>query len=94
MARVKVYLDKRPVLYVMHLQDMHNVHPQQDNSQFCDRCHERVGIYPSGQKAIKEYGRENVEVVCSRCEMPDMSTPAPGALEEVAESIPNPAKNS
>ena len=81
---------KPTLLVVMRLSDMHKVHPAQDNSKVCPSCGERVGIYPSGQMALK-YG-VGVEIICQVCseKLPpsDLSVLAPGALEEIGESVP------
>lgn len=82
-------------LYVMRLDQMHRVHPAMDRSQTCDRCAQPVGIYPSGQDALRRYGRANVQVLCNVCEIPPPSSIlAPGALAERSQSVPaNQAKD-
>jgi hypothetical protein len=52
-------------LVVMRLIDMHKMHPEQDNSKVCALCGEPVGIYPSGQAAIKT--DPTMEIVCAIC---------------------------
>lgn len=52
-------------LVVMRLVDMHRVHPLQDNSHVCSKCGERVGIYPSGQKALR--GNPAMLIICAVC---------------------------
>lgn len=52
-------------LVVMRLIDMHKMHPQQDNSKVCALCGQPVGIYPSGQAAIRT--EPTIEIVCSVC---------------------------
>ena len=55
----------RPVLYVMRVANMTKVHPQTDFSHNCERCKKAVGIYPSGQQAIREH--PGIEIVCDVC---------------------------
>jgi hypothetical protein len=52
-------------LVVMRLIDMHKMHPSQDNSKVCALCGKPVGIYPSGQLALKANPR--MEIACSVC---------------------------
>jgi hypothetical protein len=52
-------------LVVMRLADMGRVHPGQDNSRVCSKCGERVGIYPSGQRALRNFPA--MPVVCFVC---------------------------
>jgi hypothetical protein len=76
-------------LVVMRLDDMDRRHPSQDNSRVCSKCGAQVGIYPSGQKVLKN--DPSYVIICSHCV--DMSTNninvhlAPGSLEEAFESI-------
>lgn len=75
----------RNMLIVMRLVDMHRVHPQQITGK-CERCGEVVGIYPSGQSAMKQY--PDIEIVCQVCNPPDGSQElAPGAEQEPFESV-------
>lgn len=53
------------MLVVMRLDDMRRQHPDQDNSRFCSECGQKVGIYPSGQKALKAH--PEMTVICSVC---------------------------
>lgn len=53
------------LLVVMRLADMHKGHPAQDNTRFCSICSERVGVYPSGQKALKH--NPDMKIVCHVC---------------------------
>lgn len=57
------------VLVAMRLADMFRVHPAQDNSHVCSECGERVGIYPTGQKALRDH--PGAKVVCVACAMSD-----------------------
>jgi DNA-directed RNA polymerase subunit RPC12/RpoP len=52
-------------LVVMRLIDMGVVHPEQINTYHCERCKQQVGIYPSGQKALRKY--PTLEIVCIYC---------------------------
>jgi hypothetical protein len=79
--------DKKTMLTVMRLANMHKVHPQMTVEHKCDRCGEQTGIYPSGQAVIQRYGRENIEIVCDVCAGPNVvGEPAPGALGEFGQS--------
>jgi hypothetical protein len=78
-------------LTVMRLANMHKVHAQMTTAYNCDLCGEQAGIYPSGQRVIREHGRNNIVIVCDVCAGPDVALvapPAPGALEEVGQSVP------
>jgi hypothetical protein len=73
-------------LIVMRLADMTRVHPHQDESRVCSRCGERVGIYPSGQRALAAV--PDLEIVCHVCCDPGIGLLAPGAETEPFESKP------
>lgn len=76
-------------LVVMRLKDMRRRHPLQDNSRHCSRCGQRVGVYPSGQRALRlEPGLAIVCQVCVAKSHPSdlLQVLAPGALEESKES--------
>ena len=85
-----------PVLIVMRLADMHRLHPRQDNTRFCPKCNERVGIYPSGQAAMLR--DPSLSILCNVCNDalpgPFVAALAPGALQEPKESFvrPDPPK--
>jgi hypothetical protein len=71
-------------LLTMRLKDMRRTHPGQV-SGMCQRCGEEVGIYPSGQDAIKKW--VDVEIVCTVCRPIDGREPlAPGAMREAWEA--------
>ena len=53
------------VLVAMRLKDMFSVHPRQDNSRFCSKCGERVGLYPSGQNALRN--NPSMPIICAVC---------------------------
>ncbi len=81
----------RPTLIVMRLANMSRVHPRQIKAT-CERCGHTVGIYPSGQEAIRRY--PIIELVCDHC-MSGLvaATLAPGAgPNEASESVPNPLR--
>lgn len=61
-------------LIVMRLADMHRHHPSQDNSKVCSRCHEPVGIYPSGQKTLRR--DKALAIVCIANYGPVVGVPA------------------
>jgi hypothetical protein len=52
-------------LVTMRLVDMHRYHPAQDNSKVCSACGERVGIYPSGQEALRKH--PGMKIICTHC---------------------------
>ena len=54
-------------LVANRLAQMFRVHPQQDNSKVCSECKERVGVYPTGQRALKK--NPNITIICSVCAM-------------------------
>jgi hypothetical protein len=65
--RIKTLSDdgKKPVVLVcMRLDDMHVVHPDQTEA-LCSECQHMVGVYPTGQRALREYSE--IAVVCQRC---------------------------
>jgi hypothetical protein len=81
------------VLICMRHADMARVHPSQDNTRFCSKCGARVGIYPSGQRALVR--DPSLAIVCHVCAMHEgdaLAVLAPGALAERLESIANPKK--
>jgi hypothetical protein len=77
-------------LVVMRLVDMHRVHPAQDNTRVCSDCGAPVGIFPSGQEAMRRF--PDLQIICNVCinKMPGsiVNIPAPGALEEIGQSVP------
>jgi hypothetical protein len=76
-----------PVLIVMRLADMQRRHPAQDNSRFCPQCKHRVGIYPSGQGALKRDPTLTIRCqVCNQGAPLMVTTLLPGVIEEVKES--------
>jgi hypothetical protein len=76
---------KRPVLITVRLAEMKRVHPQQITGE-CERCHHQVGIYPSGQRIMREF--PGIEVLCAQCAPHvGVSMLAPGALDEPKESV-------
>jgi hypothetical protein len=81
-------------LVAMRLANMRQVHPAQDNSRVCSRCGAPVGIYPSGQRALRQY--PGLPVICLECsvrEPPADLKVAPAAsaaevVQEARESVP------
>ena len=73
-------------LVAMRLADMRRVHPAQDNSRACAKCGHRVGIYPSGQAALRNH--PGMAIRCLVCAMqegpPDGAFPA-APIEEILE---------
>jgi hypothetical protein len=76
-------------LIVMRHDDMPRVHPNQDNTRTCSVCKARVGIYPSGQAALKR--DPTLKIICTVCDAlrphPGPTALAPGALHEPFESV-------
>lgn len=73
------------LLIAMRLADMRRVHPEQVVGR-CADCGHEVGIYPSGQNALKTY--PGMRVVCQICHPPGTrSELAPGALLEPLQSV-------
>ena len=52
-------------LVAMRLADMTKMHPAQDESRTCAECGWRVAIYPSGQRALRDF--PEMRIMCSRC---------------------------
>lgn len=68
------------VLVAMRLVDMGKIHPYQDNSKACSRCGQRVGIYPSGQNALK--ANPGMTIICADCAMNESKNfKSPDAIE-------------
>jgi hypothetical protein len=72
----------------MRLDQMQYKHPDQNNSRKCDLCGARVGIYPSGQRALARDPK--LQIICSVCAERNgfwrqVAEPAPGAIEEAKE---------
>lgn len=79
---------KRATLIVMRLSDMHRVHPEMDIARTCSRCRANVGIYPSGQAALRNREYRMV-IVCSVCQPPPAGAVlVPGAEAERGQSYP------
>lgn len=73
------------ILITMRLADMRRVHPGQI-VRHCADCGSAVGIYPSGQHAIKT--NPGIRVVCQVCHPPnERSKLVPGALLEPLQSV-------
>jgi hypothetical protein len=82
-------------LLCMRAAHMFRIHPETDWTHVCGQCGEKVGIYPSGQAVLKKLGEKNVEIICNVCGSglswsANLANLAPGAREEVTQSIPNP----
>jgi hypothetical protein len=56
---------KPDALVTMRLSDMSRMHPAQDDSHVCSGCGHAVGIYPSGQAALRKW--PEMKVICSHC---------------------------
>src|ERR1700735_3975091 len=56
---------KPDALVTMRLADMRRMHPAQDDTHVCAECGHPVGIYPSGQRALRQW--PEMKVICSVC---------------------------
>jgi hypothetical protein len=74
-------------LITMRLIDMRRTHPSQDNSRVCSRCFHRVGIYPTGQRALRRRG--DLGILCSRCWQPGEAEEhrAAGSMDEIMQEM-------
>jgi hypothetical protein len=74
-------------LVCMRLADMHRIHPSQDNSHVCSDCGQRVGLYPSGQKAVRD--NPGITIVCHVCAINDEADEVLSAapLDEIAQEM-------
>jgi hypothetical protein len=52
------------VLVTMRLADMSKMHPHQIE-RVCSKCSEAVGVYPTGQRALKKHRK--MKIICSVC---------------------------
>lgn len=68
------------VLVCMRLDDMRKVHPDQIE-RACSNCGQTVGVYPSGQQALKTY--PTMPIICVVCADKDRK---PGDVAELAGS--------
>jgi hypothetical protein len=71
--------------------NMTRVHPQTEFAHRCARCNHVVGIFPSGQKALREM--PELEIVCDVCAgdttaVFNTGTMLPGVRQEARESLP------
>jgi hypothetical protein len=80
--------DDPQMLVCNRLADMVKMHPDQDDTHKCGSCGHAVGIYPSGQKAIKRWPK--IAIRCAQCaqisSLPtDINIPAAQTYEEFAQ---------
>jgi hypothetical protein len=52
-------------LVTMRLSDMTRMHPAQDDSHVCAECGRAVGLYPSGQAALRKF--PTMKIICAVC---------------------------
>ncbi len=72
----------RTQLVCMRLADMTVTHPDQITDT-CFKCGHNVGVYPSGQKALKQH--PDAQIICVNCAKPkdfDFGVPAAETREE------------
>jgi len=77
-------------LICMRLIDMHKVHPQQV-TQECALCGEKVGVYPSGQKALR-LSPGPIEIMCQVCAIKDYdpntdTNELVGSINEIVQEV-------
>jgi hypothetical protein len=65
-------------LVTMRLAEMARMHPAQDDTHVCSRCGHPVGVYPSGQAALRKW--PEMKILCSHCAI---STRAPHEIENL-----------
>jgi hypothetical protein len=87
---MKKLLDAPAMLVVMRVARMTKAHPKTDFTHRCARCHEAVGIFPSGQRLLRE--QPNVEIVCDGCAGDTTAImlagePLPGVRQEAREAV-------
>lgn len=58
---------KPDALVTMRIADMARMHPAQDDTHVCGTCGHAVGIYPSGQSALRKW--PEMKILCSHCAM-------------------------
>jgi hypothetical protein len=56
---------KPDALVTMRIADMSRMHPAQDDTHVCSGCGHAVGIYPSGQAALRKWPA--MKILCSHC---------------------------
>jgi hypothetical protein len=83
-------MSERAMLVVMRVARMTKVHPKTDFTHRCGRCQEPVGIFPSGQRLLRE--QPNAEIVCDGCAGDTTAVllagePLPGVRQEARESV-------
>lgn len=58
--------EKTPdALVTMRIADMTRMHPAQDDSHVCVECGHPVGLYPSGQSALRKW--PEMKIICAHC---------------------------
>ena len=65
-------------LVTMRIADMTRIHPAQDDSRVCAECGHPVGLYPSGQAALRKY--PTMKIICAQC----ATKRPPSEIENVA----------
>lgn len=70
-------------LICTRLEDMTLNHPDQTH-ELCSKCQHAVGVYPTGQRAMRDY--PDMVIVCSACVDPfeeGITTYSVGSIEEI-----------
>jgi hypothetical protein len=73
------------LLICTRLEDMTLNHPEQTN-ELCSKCQHAVGVYPTGQRAIRDY--PSMQIVCSKCVDPfeeGSTTYSVGSIDEIVQ---------
>jgi hypothetical protein len=71
-------------LVTMRLSDMVKVHPGQV-TKTCALCGEPVGVYPSGQKALRAH--PEAEIVCQVCVDPSAANAPAAPIAEILQEM-------
>jgi hypothetical protein len=84
-------MSDRAMLVVIRTDRMTKAHPRTDFTHLCGRCREPVGIFPSGQRLLRE--QPNAEIVCDVCAGDSAAVMLagemlPGVRQEARESVP------
>jgi hypothetical protein len=78
-------MKKPEALVTMRLADMRRMHPAQDDSHVCAECGQAVGLYPSGQSALRRWPR--MKVICSVCAFKEPGRAIENVLADDFETI-------
>jgi hypothetical protein len=71
-------------LHVMHANDIVDINRKISWKFTCDECSAKVGVFPTGQHAIRHFGRPMIRIVCSRCNSFYFTEPVPDCVLELS----------